>query len=96
MADHRSPATSLTELQGGDSAALARDLAETTRRELALKAHLHEVIGTLEQVSHNAEERHRQSADCVDNLKKANAYVISHIFYVYPHVRLLFLDWSNR
>ena len=59
-----------------DRSVLAHDLAETMQRELMLKARLHEVMGTLEQVSRNSEERHLQSVECVDNLKKANGYVM--------------------
>jgi len=48
------------------------ELAAALRRESRLKEKLHDLVTTLDKVSRNSEERHSQSAELVNDLKRAN------------------------
>lgn len=52
------------------------ELGEALRREARLKERLQELVSTLEKVSKNSELRHQQSADLVNDLKKANSTLV--------------------
>ncbi|KAH7951532.1 hypothetical protein HPB52_010279 [Rhipicephalus sanguineus] len=49
-----------------------QELAESQKREKSLKARIDELVATLEKITKNAELRSRQSAEFVDDLKRAN------------------------
>ncbi|XP_074661167.1 colorectal mutant cancer protein-like [Tubulanus polymorphus] len=56
---------------------LAQDLAESLKREKKLKIRVHELVTAMERLSRNAETRHQQSAEFVNDLKRANNALIS-------------------
>ncbi|KAK3921926.1 Colorectal mutant cancer protein [Frankliniella fusca] len=56
--------------------AINSDLAAALRRENQLKERIHELVDTLDKVSHNSEQRHLQSAELVNDLKKANSTLV--------------------
>lgn len=53
---------------------LPPDVDEIYKREKKLKNRVHELVSTLERMSKNAEARHQQSTDLVNELKNANRY----------------------
>ena len=55
----------------------AGELTEALRREANLKARVDELVTTLEKLTRNSEARHQQSADFVDDLKRANAALVA-------------------
>ena len=55
------------------SSSTTAELTEALRREANLKARVDELVSTLEKLTRNSEARHQQSADFVDDLKRANA-----------------------
>ncbi|KAJ9578304.1 hypothetical protein L9F63_005470, partial [Diploptera punctata] len=57
---------------GGEGESEESELAEALRREARLKDRLQELVTTLEKVGKNSELRHQQSADLVNDLKRAN------------------------
>ncbi|XP_068082210.1 colorectal mutant cancer protein isoform X2 [Anabrus simplex] len=60
----------------GDGTEDESELAESIRRETRLKERLQELVATLEKVSKNSELRHQQSADLVNDLKRANSALV--------------------
>lgn len=54
-----------------------QELAESQKREKNLKARVDELVATLEKITKNAELRSRQSAEFVDDLKRANSALVS-------------------
>jgi polyhydroxyalkanoate synthesis regulator phasin len=48
------------------------ELIEALGREARLKERLQELISTLDEVNKNSELRHQQSAELVNDLKRAN------------------------
>ena len=69
------PAITLAELRSHNSTEIAQDLQEALRREKKLKARVQELMLTLEKLSKNSEIRHQQSAEFVNDLKRANRRV---------------------
>lgn len=65
----------MAELQSRDPAELARDLTAALSRERSLKKRVQELMATLEKISRNSEVRHKQSAEFVNDLKRANRSV---------------------
>lgn len=65
----------LSSLEGADG-------QEMTVREKRLQLKVQELTGALERVTQSAELRSQQSAELVSDVKKANGYVISFIYYV--------------
>lgn len=55
-----------------DSSQVAHDLAEALKREHLLRRRVSELMATIERMSKNSETRHKQSAEFVNDLKKAN------------------------
>ena len=55
----------------------ASELMEALRREANLKSRVDELVTTLEKLTRNSEARHQQSADFVDDLKRANAALVA-------------------
>lgn len=49
-----------------------RDMIEALQREKKVKFRIQELVTTLEKVTKNSELRHQQSADFVNDLKRAN------------------------
>ena len=54
-----------------------RDLLEAQRREGKLKTRIHELVDTLEKLSKNSEVRHKQTAEYICDLKKANGALVT-------------------
>lgn len=83
--DSASPAITLADLRSLDGSQIGPDLAEALRREKKLKSRVQELVATLEKLSKNSEIRHQQSAEFVNDLKKANRsvenddFTISHV-----------------
>ena len=70
--DASTPAITLAELRSHDTSQIAQDLAEGLKREKRLKARVQELMVSLEKISKNADIRHQQSAEFVNDLKRAN------------------------
>ncbi|KAK3590872.1 hypothetical protein CHS0354_033800 [Potamilus streckersoni] len=68
---------SLSEIRSYDSTDLARELTEALKREKRLKSRVQELVSALEKLSRNSEIRHQQSAEFVNDLKRANSALIS-------------------
>lgn len=70
------PAITLAELRSSHQGSLvSQDLEEAFKREKRLKARVQELVVTLEKLSRNSEIRHQQSAEFVNDLKRANRWV---------------------
>ncbi|XP_043326529.1 colorectal mutant cancer protein isoform X2 [Cervus canadensis] len=76
--DAASPALSLAELRTacGDSE-LAAEFANAIRREKKLKARVQELVSALERLTKSSEIRHQQSAEFVNDLKRANSNLVA-------------------
>ncbi|PSN36345.1 Colorectal mutant cancer protein [Blattella germanica] len=61
---------------GGEGEGEESELADALRREARLKDRLQELVSTLEKVGKNSELRHQQSADLVNDLKRANSALV--------------------
>ncbi len=70
--DTSTPAITLAELRSHDTSQLAQDLAESLKREKKQKSRVQELMISLEKISKNSDIRHRQSAEFVNDLKRAN------------------------
>ena len=66
------PAITLAELRSHDTTQIAQDLSEALKREKRLKTRVQELMVSLEKISKNADIRHQQSAEFVNDLKRAN------------------------
>ncbi len=73
--DTSTPAITLAELRSHDTSQLAQDLAESLKREKKQKSRVQELMISLEKISKNSDIRHRQSAEFVNDLKRANWWV---------------------
>ena len=62
----------VADLRSRDPSELAPDLAAALTRERSLKSRVQELVATLEKISRNSEVRHKQSAEFVNDLKRAN------------------------
>lgn len=67
----------IAELRSREPAELVHDLAVSLDHERTLKSRIYELMSALEKISRNSESRHRQSAEFVNDLKRANAALIS-------------------
>uniref|UniRef100_H0VMX0 MCC regulator of WNT signaling pathway n=1 Tax=Cavia porcellus TaxID=10141 RepID=H0VMX0_CAVPO len=77
-ADAASPALSLAELRTPCSESeLAAELAGAVRREKKLKARVQELVSALERLTKSSEIRHQQSAEFVNDLKRANSNLVA-------------------
>jgi len=56
---------------------MPQDLVEATRRERKLKTRIHELVDTLEKLSKNSEVRHKQTAEYISDLKRANGALVT-------------------
>ncbi|KAK7497841.1 hypothetical protein BaRGS_00010975 [Batillaria attramentaria] len=75
--DEMASQVSMAELRTHDPAELARDLTAALTRERSLKKRVQELMATLEKISRNSEVRHKQSAEFVNDLKRANSALIT-------------------
>ncbi|KAL4216354.1 hypothetical protein ACF0H5_024081 [Mactra antiquata] len=73
----RSTPSSLVDPQSHEHSDILRELTESMRREKKLKAQVSELVSALEKLSRNSEIRHQQSAEFVNDLKRANSALIS-------------------
>uniref|UniRef100_A0A480DTX1 Colorectal mutant cancer protein isoform 1 n=4 Tax=Sus scrofa TaxID=9823 RepID=A0A480DTX1_PIG len=77
-ADATSPALSLAELRTACSdSELAAEFANAIRREKKLKARVQELVSALERLTKSSEIRHQQSAEFVNDLKRANSNLVA-------------------
>uniref|UniRef100_A0ABI7YRZ8 Harmonin-binding protein USHBP1 PDZ-binding domain-containing protein n=1 Tax=Felis catus TaxID=9685 RepID=A0ABI7YRZ8_FELCA len=77
-ADAASPALSLAELRTSCSDSdLAAEFANAIRREKKLKARVQELVSALERLTKSSEIRHQQSAEFVNDLKRANSNLVA-------------------
>ncbi|XP_054445933.1 colorectal mutant cancer protein isoform X2 [Pteronotus mesoamericanus] len=77
-ADAASPALSLAELRTTYSdSELAAEFANAIRREKKLKARVQELVSALERLTKSSEIRHQQSAEFVNDLKRANSNLVA-------------------
>ncbi|ELU00264.1 hypothetical protein CAPTEDRAFT_145778, partial [Capitella teleta] len=75
--DSATPAITLAELRSNNASQIAEDLSESLKRERRLKGRVQELVATLEKLSKNSEIRHQQSAEFVNDLKKANSALVT-------------------
>lgn len=68
---------SLADLQSHDLSDVMQELTESLKREKKLKHQVSELVLALEKLSRNSEIRHQQSAEFVNDLKRANSALIS-------------------
>ena len=54
-----------------------QDLVEATRRERKLKTRIIELVDTLEKLSKNSEVRHKETAEYISDLKRANGALVT-------------------
>lgn len=59
-------------LSDNESEGIESELIEALGREARLKERLQELVSTLDKVNKNSELRHQQSAELVNDLKRAN------------------------
>nr|XP_020145788.1 colorectal mutant cancer protein isoform X1 [Microcebus murinus] len=77
-AEVASPALSLAELRPTCSdSELAAEFANAIRREKKLKARVQELVSALERLTKSSEIRHQQSAEFVNDLKRANSNLVA-------------------
>uniref|UniRef100_T1JC16 Harmonin-binding protein USHBP1 PDZ-binding domain-containing protein n=1 Tax=Strigamia maritima TaxID=126957 RepID=T1JC16_STRMM len=55
---------------------LVQELEEANQRDKKLKARIQELVSTLEKVTKNSDLRHQQSAEFVNDLKRANSALV--------------------
>jgi len=76
--DSTTPAITLAELRSSHkNSQTSQDLVDAIRREQKLKSRVQELVQTLEKLSRNSEIRHQQSAEFVNDLKRANSALVS-------------------
>ncbi|XP_029669137.1 colorectal mutant cancer protein isoform X1 [Formica exsecta] len=63
-------------LSNNESEGMESELIEALGREARLKERLQELISTLDEVNKNSELRHQQSAELVNDLKRANGALV--------------------
>ncbi|TGZ49386.1 Colorectal mutant cancer protein [Temnothorax longispinosus] len=63
-------------LSDNESEGMESELIEALGREARLKERLQELISTLDEVNKNSELRHQQSAELVNDLKRANGALV--------------------
>uniref|UniRef100_A0A8C8VU51 Mutated in colorectal cancers n=1 Tax=Peromyscus maniculatus bairdii TaxID=230844 RepID=A0A8C8VU51_PERMB len=74
-ADAASPA--LAEVRTNSDSELATEFASAIRREKKLKARVQELVSALERLTKSSEIRHQQSAEFVNDLKRANSNLVA-------------------
>uniref|UniRef100_A0A671L1W4 MCC regulator of WNT signaling pathway n=1 Tax=Sinocyclocheilus anshuiensis TaxID=1608454 RepID=A0A671L1W4_9TELE len=74
--DSDSPAISLCDLRSLSDSDLAAELTSALRREKKLKGRVQELVAALERLTKSSEVRHQQSAEFVNDLKRANSNLV--------------------
>ncbi|KAM9438511.1 colorectal mutant cancer protein-like isoform 1-T1 [Salvelinus alpinus] len=72
-----SPAISLSDLRTLNDSDLAAELTNALRREKKLKGRVQELVAALERLTKSSEVRHQQSAEFVNDLKRANSNLVA-------------------
>uniref|UniRef100_A0A673WGK9 MCC regulator of WNT signaling pathway n=1 Tax=Salmo trutta TaxID=8032 RepID=A0A673WGK9_SALTR len=72
-----SPAISLSDLRTLNDSDLAAELTNALRREKRLKGRVQELVTALERLTKSSEVRHQQSAEFVNDLKRANSNLVA-------------------
>ncbi|KAM7166458.1 colorectal mutant cancer protein isoform 1-T1 [Macrochelys suwanniensis] len=67
----------LAELRPYDDSELAAELTNALRREKKLKGRVQELVSALERLTKSSEIRHQQSAEFVNDLKRANSNLVA-------------------
>ncbi|XP_069736664.1 colorectal mutant cancer protein isoform X1 [Phaenicophaeus curvirostris] len=67
----------LTELRQYNESELTAELTNALRREKKLKARVQELVSALERLTKSSEIRHQQSAEFVNDLKRANSNLVA-------------------
>ncbi|XP_018119829.1 colorectal mutant cancer protein isoform X1 [Xenopus laevis] len=70
-------ALSLSELRTYNESELATELTSALRREKKLKSRAQELVSALERLTKSSEIRHQQSAEFVNDLKRANSNLVA-------------------
>ncbi|XP_048876751.1 colorectal mutant cancer protein isoform X1 [Brienomyrus brachyistius] len=76
-AEGSSTAVTPTDLRTLTDGELAAELTSTLRREKKLKSRVQELVAALERLTKSSEIRHQQSAEFVNDLKRANSNLVS-------------------
>ncbi|XP_022521508.2 colorectal mutant cancer protein isoform X2 [Astyanax mexicanus] len=72
-----SSAVSVSELRSLSDSDLAAELTNALRREKKLKSRVQELVAALERLTKSSEVRHQQSAEFVNDLKRANSNLVA-------------------
>ncbi|KAM4615331.1 colorectal mutant cancer protein isoform 2-T2 [Polymixia lowei] len=72
-----SPAISLSDLRTLNNSDLAAELTNALEREKKLKSRVQELVAALERLTKSSEVRHKQSAEFVSDLKRANSNLVA-------------------
>ncbi|XP_031665079.1 colorectal mutant cancer protein isoform X2 [Oncorhynchus kisutch] len=72
-----SPTISLSDLRTLNDSDLAAELTNALRREKKLKGRVQELVAALERLTKSSEVRHQQSAEFVNDLKRANSNLVA-------------------
>ncbi|XP_057175698.1 colorectal mutant cancer protein isoform X1 [Triplophysa rosa] len=72
-----SPAISLSDVRTLSDSDLAAELTSALRREKKLKSRVQELVAALERLTKSSEVRHQQSAEFVNDLKRANSNLVA-------------------
>ncbi|XP_063820211.1 colorectal mutant cancer protein isoform X5 [Pseudophryne corroboree] len=70
-------ALSLSELRAYNDSELAAELTSALKREKKLKSRAQELVSALERLTKSSEIRHQQSAEFVNDLKRANSNLVA-------------------
>nr|XP_033784983.1 LOW QUALITY PROTEIN: colorectal mutant cancer protein [Geotrypetes seraphini] len=76
-ADGTTPPMTLAELRTFNDSELSTELTSALRREKKLKARAQELVSALERLTKSSEIRHQQSAEFVNDLKRANSNLVA-------------------
>ncbi|XP_066567379.1 colorectal mutant cancer protein isoform X2 [Amia ocellicauda] len=75
--DGGTPAITLADLRTLNDSDLAAELTNALRREKKLKSRVQELVAALERLTKSSEVRHQQSAEFVNDLKRANSNLVA-------------------
>lgn len=75
--DGGTPAVALSHLRTLNDSDLAAELTNALRREKKLKSRAQELVAALERLTKSSEVRHQQSAEFVNDLKRANSNLVA-------------------
>lgn len=75
--DGTAPSATLADIRTYNDSELAAELTNVLRREKKLKARAQELVSALERLTKSSETRHQQSAEFVNDLKRANSNLVA-------------------